>query len=256
MFEYRVDRFGRKWVSCELFDFGKEAGCGAIARVNIDQMDKWICKDELHYHFETTHSFKFLKGSDTIDLSEITKNLYLADGVEEEDVAKDIWFIHVYDRYAYGIQETMWVCICDGTYKYTDERIGVIWSLTDEPCFDMDEADQLDDNWRMEAYNTADYHWLYEQLYDEYYNWYDWFENLEPHVKHRINEMMYDALADTANSCGDYLEFEHDHYELIEDKFYKDCKATLFENIRKFFASPEFGPHKRKVQRERWLKLC
>lgn len=55
MFDYRIDRFGRKWVHSDCFDFGRDAGRGAIARVNLDKMDEWIHHDELHDHLETTY---------------------------------------------------------------------------------------------------------------------------------------------------------------------------------------------------------
>lgn len=257
MFEYRVDRFGRKWVSCNLFNFGRDAGMGAIARINLDKMDEWIHHDELHDHLETTYHWDVLKGADYIDLSKITQHFRYADAEDEEAIAKNILFIHIDNHHSYGLQETMWVCICDETYQYTDERIGVIWSLTDEPCFDMDKADQLDYEWQMNAYNEADFHWLLGQMSCHYDNWDRWLNQLDEDIYPiHFPNMLTDVIQEVANSGTDYLDFCHDHYELDEDKFFEDCRKVLLAELRKFFANPEYGPHKRKLQRERWLKLC
>ena len=257
MFEYRTDRFGRKWVSCNLFDFGKDAGRGAIARVNLDKMEEWILHDELHDYLVETSRWGALKGSDYIDLSVITGGMWLGAIDAEEKIAKDILFIHIHNPHSYGVQETMWVCICDETYKYTDERIGVIWSLTDEPCFDMDKADQLDYEWQMNAYNSYDYHIFLEQLQSQFYNWYDWTQHLiDRGIDIDWADMLTNVIQEVANSGNEYLTFDYNGYELDEDEFFDDCVTKLFEELRKFFANPKFGPHKRKVARERWLKLC
>ena len=168
MFDYRVDRFGRKWVHSDCFDFGRDAGMGAIARINLDKMEEWIHHDELHGYLVDTSRWNTLKDADYIDLSVITDSMWLPNTADEEAYAKSILFIHINNPHSYGLQETMWVCICGETYQYTDERIGVIWSLTDEPCFDMDKADQLDYEWQMNAYNEADFHWLLGKMSCEY----------------------------------------------------------------------------------------
>lgn len=257
MFDYRVDRFGRKWVSSCCFDFGRDAGRGAIARANLDKMDEWIHHDELHEHLETTYHWDVLKGADYIDLSKITQHFRCADAEDEEAIAKNILFIHIDNRYSYGLQETMWVCICDETYKYTDERIGVIWSLTDEPCFDMDKADQLDYEWQMEAYNGYDHDVFLGQLQCQFYNWDNWMRHLvERGIYIDWADMLTNVIQEVANSGKEYLVFDYNSYELDEDEFFDDCVTKLFEELRKFFADPKFGPHKRKAWRENWLKLC
>ena len=256
MFKYRIDNFGRKWVSCELFDFGSDAGRGAIARVNIDKMFDWIHHDELHNYMETARSWRFLEGSDSLNLYNLIPHFKYWTDEEYKEALEQTYFIHV-DSTSYGVQETMWVCICDETYKYTDERIGVIWSLADEPCFDMEKADQLDYEWQMNAYNSYDYHIFLEQLQSQFYNWYDWTQHLiDRGIDIDWADMLTDVIQEVANSGNEYLTFDYDGYELDEDEFFDDCVTKLFEELRKFFANPEYGPHKRKLQRERWLKLC
>ena len=257
MFDYRVDRFGRKWVHSDYFDFGRDAGMGAIARINLDKMEEWIHHDELHDNLVDTSRWNTLKGADYIDLSVITNGMLIRNTEDEKAYAKSILFIHINNPHSYGLQETMWVCICNETYQYTDERIGVIWSLADEPCFDMDKADQLDYEWQMNAYNEADFHWLLGKMSCHYDNWDSWLNQLDEDI-YPIDfpDMLTDVIQEVANSGTDYLDFCHDHYELDEDKFFEDCRKVLLDELRKFFARPEYGPHKRKLQRERWLKLC
>ena len=255
MFDYRVDRFGRRWVHSECFDFGRGAGRGAIARINLDKMEEWIHHDELHDHLETTYHWDVLKGKDYIDLSVITQHLWVEDD-EEEEYAKNILFIHINNHHSYGLQETMWVCICNDTYAYTDERVGVIWSLTDEPCFDMNKADQLDYEWQTDAYNTYDHDVLLGHLQCTFDNWDNWMRHLvERGIDIDWADMLTNVIQEVANSGKDYLTFDYDGYELDVDGFSDDCVPVLLEELRRFFANPNYAPHKRKLQRERWLSL-
>lgn len=256
MFKYRTDNLGRKWVSCDLFDFGSEAGRGAIARINLNKMNEWIHHDELHDNLWTVRNWGFLEGDSKINLSRVVPTSEYWTDEEYNEALEQAYFIHV-DARSYGVQETMWVCICDETYTYTDERIGVIWSLTDEPCFDMEKADQLDYEWQMNAYNEANHYWLYDNITSFYYNWDRWTRHLiERGIDINWEDMLTNVIQEVANSGKDYLTFDYDGYELDDAEFSDDCIAKLWEELRKFFANPNFGPHKRKVARERWLKLC